>query len=174
MHRSKKETQKADFHTQESNPRLPSWKPRSGLAGRSGWGLGVTGEKDRLSLHIPEGDFTTLSHIHTLSRLDWRQQTVQGHVVFLPSLKLLSCVQLFVILWITACQASLSMGFSRKNTGVGCHTHGLSKPSKEERLKFRVWLRALVPTRPAIWLWASEPFPSPLPLCTSFSPYMGR
>ena len=53
----------------------------------------------------------------------------------------LSCcghVQLFVILWITACQASLSMGFSRKNTGVGCHTHGLSKPSKEERLKFRV------------------------------------
>ena len=32
-----------------------------------------------------------------------------------------SHVQLFGTLWIVAHQASLSMGFSRQNTGVGCH-----------------------------------------------------
>ena len=32
-----------------------------------------------------------------------------------------SCVQLFVILWTVAHQAPLSLGFSGKNTGVGCH-----------------------------------------------------
>ena len=32
-----------------------------------------------------------------------------------------SCVWLFVKLWTVACQASLSMGFSSKNTGAGCH-----------------------------------------------------
>ena len=58
--------------------------------------------------------------------------------MFLPSLKLLSHVQLFATLWITACQALLSMGFSSKNTGVGYHTHGLAKPGKEEMLTFRV------------------------------------
>ena len=30
-------------------------------------------------------------------------------------------VQLFATLWTTALQASLSMGFSGKNTGVACH-----------------------------------------------------
>ena len=35
--------------------------------------------------------------------------------------KLLSCVQLFATPWGVACQASLSMEFSSKNTGVGCH-----------------------------------------------------
>ena len=30
-------------------------------------------------------------------------------------------VQLFVTLWTVALQAPLSMGFSIKNTGVGCH-----------------------------------------------------
>ena len=32
-----------------------------------------------------------------------------------------SSVQLFVTLWTIACQAPLSMDFSGKNTGVGCH-----------------------------------------------------
>ena len=32
-----------------------------------------------------------------------------------------SCVQLFAILWTVACQARLFMGFSRQDTGVGCH-----------------------------------------------------
>ena len=32
-----------------------------------------------------------------------------------------SHVQLFVTLWTVACQTPLSMGFSSKNTGVGCH-----------------------------------------------------
>ena len=31
-----------------------------------------------------------------------------------------SCVQLFATPWAIACQAPLSMGFSGKNTGVGC------------------------------------------------------
>ena len=34
---------------------------------------------------------------------------------------MLSRVQLFATPWSVACQASLFMGFSRKNTGVGCH-----------------------------------------------------
>ena len=34
---------------------------------------------------------------------------------------LLSCVQLFLIPWTIACQAPLSMEFSGKNTGMGCH-----------------------------------------------------
>ena len=34
---------------------------------------------------------------------------------------LFNLVQLFVTPWTVACQASLCMGFSRKNTGVGCH-----------------------------------------------------
>jgi len=36
--------------------------------------------------------------------------------------ELLSCVQLFATPWTAACQAPLSMEFSSKNTGVGCHT----------------------------------------------------
>ena len=32
-----------------------------------------------------------------------------------------SHVQLFATLWTRACQAPLSIGFSSKNTGVGCH-----------------------------------------------------
>ena len=149
------------------NPEPAVWQEEAGEAWE--WQMRKIG-----CHYTPEGDFTTLPHTCTLPRLDWRQQIVRGHVVFLPSLKLLSHVQLFATLWITACQALLSMGFSSKNTGVGYHTHGLAKPGKEEMLTFRVWLRALVPTLPAIWLRASEPFPSPLPLCTSFSPYMGR
>ena len=33
----------------------------------------------------------------------------------------LNCVQLFATPWNVACQSSLSMGFSRQNTGAGCH-----------------------------------------------------
>ena len=43
---------------------------------------------------------------------------------FLPCACMLShfgCVQLFVTPLTIACQAPLSMGFSGKNTGVGCH-----------------------------------------------------
>ena len=35
--------------------------------------------------------------------------------------KSLSHVRLFGTLWTVACQSLLSMGFSRQNTGVGCH-----------------------------------------------------
>ena len=35
--------------------------------------------------------------------------------------QLLNCVQLFVTPWTVACQAHLSMGLSRQNTGVGFH-----------------------------------------------------
>ena len=35
---------------------------------------------------------------------------------------MLNCVRLFATPWTVACQAPLSMGFSRNNTGVCCHT----------------------------------------------------
>ena len=45
------------------------------------------------------------------------------HTLFLcrAVLSHFSCVRLFATLWTTARQAPLSMGFPRKNTGVGCH-----------------------------------------------------
>ena len=36
-------------------------------------------------------------------------------------MKSLSCVRLFATPWTVACQAPPFMGFSRQNTGVGCH-----------------------------------------------------
>ena len=47
-----------------------------------------------------------------------------------------SHVQLFVTLWIVALQAPLSMGFSRKNTGVGCHVSAL--PPRDQTCFFYV------------------------------------
>ena len=46
------------------------------------------------------------------------------------SAKSLSCVQLFEIPWTADCQDPLCMGFSSKNTGVGCHflLQGISQP----------------------------------------------
>ena len=46
-------------------------------------------------------------------------------------------VRLFVTLWTVACQAPLSMRFSGKNTGVGCHflLQGIF-PSQESSLYF--------------------------------------
>ena len=38
----------------------------------------------------------------------------------MPRAKSLSCVRLFVTLGMAACQAPMSMGLSRQNTGVGC------------------------------------------------------
>ena len=50
--------------------------------------------------------------------------TTQLHVVIYPACKLshFSCVRLFETLWTVACQPPLSMGFSRQNTGVCCHS----------------------------------------------------
>ena len=42
--------------------------------------------------------------------------------IMLLLLNHVSCVQLFVTPCTAACQAPLSMGFSSKNTGMGCHT----------------------------------------------------
>ena len=44
---------------------------------------------------------------------------IKQHVVVV--VKYLSHIQLFVSLWTIVCQASLSVGFPRKNTGVGYH-----------------------------------------------------
>ena len=35
---------------------------------------------------------------------------------------LLRCIPLFVTPWTVACQAPLSMGFSRQDSGMGCHS----------------------------------------------------
>ena len=59
--------------------------------------------------------------------------------------KSLSRVQLFVTLWSIAHQAPLSMGFSGKNTGVGCH----SPPGSSVHGIFRQEY------------WSGLPFPSP-------------
>ena len=42
-------------------------------------------------------------------------------VKYMHVLSCFSPVQLFVTLWTVACQASLSMGFSRQEYGVGYH-----------------------------------------------------
>ena len=56
-------------------------------------------------------------YFHHFSELPW-QLLAGGKVVHVCSL---SCVWLFVIPWTVAHQASLSMGLSCKNPGVGCH-----------------------------------------------------
>ena len=40
---------------------------------------------------------------------------------FMSRAQLISCVRLFATPWTVAHQTPLSMGFSRQNTGVGCH-----------------------------------------------------
>ena len=45
---------------------------------------------------------------------------IYRHVYVVSGAQLLSGVQLFAILWTVACQAPLSMEFSRQNTGVSC------------------------------------------------------
>ena len=45
---------------------------------------------------------------------------IYRHVYVVSSAQLLSGVRLFAILWTVACQAPLSMEFSRQNTGVSC------------------------------------------------------
>ena len=49
-----------------------------------------------------------------------------------------SCVRLFVTLWTMACQAPLSVGFSSKNTGVGCHAllQGSSQPRDRTHVSY--------------------------------------
>ena len=51
---------------------------------------------------------------------------------------LLSRVQLFVTLWAAACHAPLSMGFSSKNSGVGCPFQGIF-PMQGSNLRLLHW-----------------------------------
>ena len=46
---------------------------------------------------------------------------VSLELFFFSSVQSLSSVRLFVTLWAVACKAPLTMEFSNKNTGVGCH-----------------------------------------------------
>ena len=69
-------------------------------------------------------------------------------------LSLFSCVQLLATLWTIACQALLSMGFSRQDTGDGCHallqifpTQG-SNPCLLYLLHWQVGLLPQVPGNP--------------------------
>jgi len=58
----------------------------------------------------------------SLYKVSWKAR--QNSI--LTSKSLLAChfsrVQLFAISWTVACHAPLTMGFSGKNTGVGCQT----------------------------------------------------
>ena len=54
----------------------------------------------------------------------WKQPKCPSTGDWFKMYCVLSCfihVWLFVITWTVACQAPLSMGFSNKNTGAGCH-----------------------------------------------------
>ena len=46
---------------------------------------------------------------------------IYRRVCIVSGAQLLSGVRLFAILWTVACQAPLSMEFSRQNTGAGCY-----------------------------------------------------
>ena len=61
------------------------------------------------------------SHFQILVGVRGMSPVTSGIPLSLLLLCLLSPVPLFVVDWTIACQASLSMGFFRKNTGVGCH-----------------------------------------------------
>ena len=47
-----------------------------------------------------------------------------------------SCVQLFAIPWTIACQAPLSMGFSRQEYGVGCHSFSRGSSRPRDQIQF--------------------------------------
>ena len=48
-------------------------------------------------------------------------QFLNSEVQHVHMLSHFSCVQLFATLWTVVCQAPLSVGFFRQDTGVGCH-----------------------------------------------------
>ena len=50
-----------------------------------------------------------------------------------------SHVQLFVTPWTVAHQAPLSMGFSRQETGVGCHCLFQETEGQETEVKLLAW-----------------------------------
>ena len=61
------------------------------------------------------------SGLHRQPGLGCRLSTPKQLFYLCVYAKSLSHVQLFTTLWTIACQAPLSMRFSSKNTGVGCH-----------------------------------------------------
>ena len=75
---------------------------------------------------------------------------------FPPLLSHFSYVQLFVTPWTVANQAPLSMGFSSKDTGVGCHSllQGIF-PTQGSKLHLLHWqvssLSLGPPGKPLIW-----------------------
>ena len=71
-----------------------------------------------------------------LHQLWFREPTQESQSTHSCILSCFSHVQLFVTLWTVACQTPLSMGFSSKNTGVGCHALLQSRAhSKPQNLK---------------------------------------
>ena len=68
----------------------------------------------------------TILSSQTLQKQSVCQIWLTSHKLLIPTMcravsSRFSCVLLFVNLWTVACQAPLSMEFSRKNNAVGCH-----------------------------------------------------
>ena len=85
--------------------------------------------------------FFHIGHYRVLSRVPGGQFV--GTVCVCVCVSRFSRVQFFATLWTVAHQAPLSMGFSCKNTGVGCHAllQGifLTQGSNLRLLGFRHW-----------------------------------
>ena len=96
--------------------------------------------------------------------LNNNKQKVQHLRCFLTFLALAFCacmqtksLQLCLTLWTVACQAPLSMGFSRLDTGVGCHAllQGIfpTQGSKLHLLHWQVGSLPLVSPRKPLTFW---------------------
>ena len=64
---------------------------------------------------------STISGILQARILEWVAISFSNACKWKVKVKSLSCVQLFTTPWTAAYQATLSMEFSTKSTGVGCH-----------------------------------------------------
>ena len=64
---------------------------------------------------------STVPGILQARTLEWVAMSFSNACKWKVKVKSLSCVRLFITPWTTAYQATLSMEFSTKSTGVGCH-----------------------------------------------------
>ena len=82
--------------------------------------------------------------------LEWVAVSFSSALKWKVKVKLLSCVRLLATPWTAAHQAPPSMGFSRQDTGVGCHWRFTAHPanlgfprSRAPQACLTAWLPAL-------------------------------
>ena len=84
----------------------------SSLQGQAAFGLNFS---------VPLISCVTLSKLFNLSVAQFLTSEMEVIIIVPAVLSRFSCVQLFAAPWTVVHQASLSMGFPGKNTGVDCH-----------------------------------------------------